>query len=173
MRDRPILFSGPMINAILEGRKTQTRRVPKLSAAARCAGVKPENAPCPFKAGTKLWVRETFGYADDSDGKQVVYRADAGPIHETTTKWNPSIFMPRWASRIRLEIVSVRLERLNEISGEDAISEGWPREQELFPNVNTTSKAQDWYMRLWDSINGKKFPWSSNPWVWVIEFKRI
>ena len=219
VKEKPILFSGPMINAILEGRKTQTRRVvnpqPIIDNGLIEGGTSFEygvhvgerrrnhliwtgkrGCHTTFDQGLKwmaerspyggvadrLWVRETFGLSDEriqNQRENIVYRADSGPIHEATTKWKPSIFMPRWASRITLEIVSVRVERLQEINEEDAIAEGIELvgsvggTYKLYPELEgVTNCAKDSFSTLWDSINGKKLPWSKNPWVWVIEFKR-
>jgi hypothetical protein len=210
IKERPILFSGPMVRAILDGRKTQTRRV--ITHEARGAdrvrwidngqvwpgrrgetyvgwvaevdalgGESGLHLPlnCPYgKPGDRLWVRETFldGLSDRSDAERasredVYYRAD-GEAHEQfedhmDAKWKPSIFMPRWASRITLDITNVRVERLQDISEEDALAEGveaW----------SSSGNLATWkYQCLWDEINGKKHPWDSGPWVWVIEFKRI
>jgi len=228
--EKPILFSGPMINAILEGRKSQTRRVinpqPIIDDSLLEGGTSSEygvhvgerrrnhliwtgkrGCHTTFGQGLKwmaerspyggvsdrLWVRETFGYADESDGKQVVYRADSGPVHEATTKWKPSIFMPRWASRLTLEIVSVRVERLKDISEEDAIAEAiegrWhPKDpkcwtwkdygrsvrfnEDIFHYGSAVTPIST-FESLWNSINGKKHPWNSNPFVWAITFRRL
>jgi hypothetical protein len=148
MKERPILFSAPMVRAILDGRKTQTRRVIK-EKLMRGEGAHVNN--CQYgKPGDRLWVRETFCYHDYL--ARYLYKADG----VTGVKWKPSIFMPRIASRIMLEITGIRVERLQDISEEDAIAEGWP-------------KSSDWYRSLWESINGQG-SWVLNPWVWVIEF---
>jgi hypothetical protein len=118
-------------------------------------------------------VRETF-CLDEGD-QQPFYRATEGHP-EIFPKWRPSIFMPRWASRITLEITSVRVERLGEITEEDAEKEGielkgykkWRP-----PDTEIPYTRRDHFEALWDSINGKKHPWASSPWVWVIEFKRV
>ena len=163
MTDRPIIFSGPMVRAILEGHKTQTRRVCKLQAFAYVPqyGLYP---PSPYGVpGDRLWVRETFMATLGG----IVFAADGGDHYGAggKLKWKPSLFMPRWASRLTLEIVNVCVERLQEISEDDAFAEG----------VNTG----DWlgdpvgeYAKLWDSINAKRAPWASNPWVWVVEFRK-
>jgi len=189
--ERPILFSSDMVRAILDGRKTQTRRVikpqPTLGHTWRDWIVDPETmdlptAYCPYgQSGDRLWVRETFTYITKSQNEysnatrpdgvpvEVIYRADG----EADCTWTPSIFMPRWACRITLEIVNVRIEQVQSISPADAIAEGWPKHLELFPLVNQESKALRWFQYLWDSINAKRgFDWGSNPWVWVIEFMR-
>lgn len=141
MKERPILFSGPMVRAILDGRKKMTRRVVKYPPFDSCdEGILSEwaigNIACPYgQKGDRLWVRETWkpiNHAQRTDETYVRYAADEGLLaikHEmkmdVPTKWRPSIFMPRWASRIRLEVTDVRVERLNDISEEDAIAEGF------------------------------------------------
>lgn len=170
MKERGILFSGAMVRAILEGRKTQTRRVCKLNSAGRVELLgrnwhvhdKAAVNACPYGLpGDRLWVRETW--AKPYLNCDPVYRADykgAGIL-----KWKPSIFMPIGVSRINLEIVNVRVERLKDMTAADAVAEGI---------TDYTDENEVWsYAQLWNSINGKKYPWSSNPWVWVIEFKRI
>lgn len=200
MKERPILFSAPMVRAILDGRKTQTRRAYKnrkhpdfgcdiaASELVREAQHVIDRA-CPYgQPGDRLWVRETWS---SDDGKTAWYRAD-GETYNAGLPWRPSIFMPRWASRITLEITGVRVERLNEISTEDAIAEGTPvtwgdwRGQapewalrsigpeygspgsHLWDNRTTVKN----YGLLWESINGAG-SWAANPWVWCIEFKRL
>jgi hypothetical protein len=199
MREKPILFSGPMVRAILDGRKTQTRRVVKPSwiAAADAAGESwgPEGdqnywaGVCPYgQPGDKLWCKETFRF-DGIDHRvgmaerrnsDLSFRADMEADRSVNDcPWRPSIFMPRWASRITLEITSVRVERLQEISEADAKAEGihkpagsqfWyadPRE-----NVLPSMSPVGGYWNLWNSINGPG-SWDANPWVWVIEFRRV
>ena len=164
MKEIPILFSSPMVRAILDGRKSQTRRVVKSLHL------------CPYgEKGSILWVRETF-VALSKDN--ILYRADDRyPDSITPLKWKPSIFMPRWASRITLEITGVRVERLQDISEEDALTEGC--ENYLCGGYDFSYHGYECkpavanYRRLWDSINGKKYPWKSNPLVWVISFRRI
>lgn len=198
-KERPILFSAPMVRAILEGKKTQTRRVVKPQSAiltdemARSFGVQPppqQNMPvihCRYGGpGERLWVRETWGLFQERPQFGVFYRADAdSPNYEEENgiaRWRPSIHMPRKYSRIELEIVSVRVERLQDITEADAIAEGIER----IPNVGPM-RAFGWrdysggigffdpvqsYRSLWESINGPD-SWAANPWVWGIEFKRI
>lgn len=217
-KERPILFSGPMVRAILEGRKTQTRRVVKLTDTGRV------KAPCAFRnwhlddpnavlacpygePSDRLWVRETWGIYDGEgmpfgypsgipkelpEEYHVSYPADdADGVIGEVFKWRPSIHMPRWASRILLEVVSVRVERLQEISEEDAEAEGveaqtWEPTGKLgYKNYTPelekhgfnreacmTPLAKDSYFTLWEAINGKG-SWDDNPWVWVVEFKRL
>lgn len=197
MKERPILFSAPMVRAILEGRKTQTRRVVKHAPA-------PWNAEhtawdmtcCPYgQPGDRLWVRETWGAHfmwDDvppsgipNDGKACLfYMADGfstgGCSQTRRDKWRPSIHMPRWASRITLEIAGVRVERLQDISEKDAQAEGamyhdgrgighsgWRHD---YKDVHVDARSS--FYRLWQEINGPG-SWDANPWVWVVEFKRI
>ena len=210
MKEHPILFSTDMVKAILEGRKTMTRRVIKpqptdagLEFATACEGEfsawqddglnldehSEDGGPCqrlcPYgQVGDRLWVRETYklhtydGHPDDIQ-EMLVYKAgglskwfklneiNPEPKFEFT-KWTHSIHMPRWASRINLEITEIRVERVKEISLSDAISEGVAR---LDPNWHTTAVID--FCNLWDSINAKRgYSWESNPWVWVISFKR-
>ena len=173
-----------MVRAILEGRKTQTRRVanqklgPLFESSLKHNGhvalhMMDYDIDCPYGAvGERLWVRETWQEVPD-DGGTIVYRA-TDPDWEATDgwTWRPSIFMCRAYSRMTLEVTDVRVQRLQEIAGEDAVAEGWPVDQELYPTVNTHSKARDWYKRLWDSLNAKRgFGWATNPWVWCITFR--
>lgn len=226
MKEHPILFSAPMVRAILDGRKTQTRRVVKpqpdedgLSQVKEMVGnngdwfdTNDNRYVCKYgHPGDRLWVRETWsvnfygGGSVDGGVHQhygVEYKADfgvknihldhydenLGKLFDTQRgEWRPSIFMPRWASRITLEVTGVRVERLQEITEEDARSEGVEEarkcETHEFLNGVPLKKIGNHraevsgyglsFMRLWDSINGKKFPWESNPWVWVIGFKKL
>lgn len=127
---------------------------------------------CPYgEPGSELWVRETFGYVT-SNGKRLVYRADGDPPSPLlgtpeengvrTMKWTPSIFMRPAQSRITLRIQAIRAQRIHSISEEDARAEG----------VEPQPTCRGNFARLWDTINGKRGPWASNPWVWVLEFKR-
>ena len=193
MKERPIIFSTPMVQAILEGRKTQTMRVIKkmpktlpgwwkeLYWASVGHFVKGAVQHCPYgKPGDLLWVRETF-CVWSYDNNDVWYKAS--PIssqgwHNETLKnngkkWKPSIHMPKKYARIWLEVTGVRVERVQEISHADAVAEGY---KECEPNnYGTGSRARDWFACLWDSINGKKngCSWAENPWVWIVEFKRV
>ncbi len=207
---RPILFSGPMIRAILENRKTMTRRIIKPDLM-QC--LTPEDEPevfvgwCPYgQPRSRLWVRETWGiyteswtdYGWEGDGiadmpipvqlpastmhrkYHVVYKAD-GYEADPGEKWRPSIHMPRWASRITLEVTDVRVEKLQDISEEDAIAEGlvaWTsNEGKIHYGI---SRPDVWeqdprltYKRLWDSINASRgYSWQSNPWIWSVSFAR-
>lgn len=170
MRERPILFSAPMVRAILGGRKTQTRRIIKNRTV-------PDVGGCPYgEPGERLWVRETF-LNNALDGYPPVwfYRADSDDKPEDRN-WKPSIFMPRAASRITLEITNNRFERLQDISEADTNAEGVTIQQDAkiasaFIEGKQTP-AQLEYFALWESINGKG-SWALNPWVWVIEFKKL
>lgn len=186
--DRPILFSGPMVRAILDGKKSQTRRVAKCDGnpfhsasgawvAMNAAKGEITEMRCPYgKPGDTLWVRETHRKIIGQSGGWIEtdYRATykhgdrMGDHIGVKPKWAPSIFMPRAASRIILKVTDIRLEGLMDISPEDAAAEGWPG-----PDANNTIASAypiGWYARLWDQINGKRHPWQSNPWVWVVGF---
>jgi hypothetical protein len=170
-----------MVRAILEGRKTQTRRIFKpqpawhdISATKRYFFLDSKYG----NVGDHLWVRETFQWVDMGDDSGYVYRA-TDPDWETTEgwTWKPSIFMPRAASRITLEITNIRYEELIEISENDAIAEGveqWPdgnyKHYGKTPGKYTFARFS--YQSLWDQINGEG-AWAQNPFVWVIEFKRV
>lgn len=202
MKERPILFSGPMVRAILCGRKTQTRRVVKESfnvdrVTYGCIGGQGfgfifgnKVVRCPYgELGDRLWVKETHFEARKwrhaplfAAAPDFIYRADCelrsviGCHH-----WKPSIFMKRESSRITLEIVSVRVERLQEISEADAMAEGIEPKQmptgEVVYNDHLGTEAKlarpvSSYATLWDSINGIG-AWATNPWVWVVEFKKL
>lgn len=186
MKERPILFSGEMVKALLAGTKTQTRRIVK--ADIHAGGVKRVNlerfgcqigfrgtigdgemiwTPCPFGvAGDRLWVRETFS----DDYKPFIYRS--GAVSEfyggEKIKWRSPYHMRRISSRITLEITKVRVERLQSISEEDAGMEGAPRE--TIHSMNNTARM--WYRDLWDSLHDKG-AWDKNSWVFVVEFRRL
>lgn len=242
-RERPILFSGPMVRAILDGRKTQTRRiaeplhvVPRSDVhsdmpsaifgltgdAGRAAdeairsvaisggrrypagiggrgavfaelhhgegrlGLKPGEFDfvCPYAdgrtyldrgwridiaVGSRLWVRETHAIVPRLSGGERTVGDETVRYQSTwdktnTVRWRPSIHMPRWASRLLLEVTEVRVQRLTEITEHDARAEG----------VDATEHtARDMFAALWTTINGDRAPWSSNPWVWAISFRRV
>ena len=180
--ERPILFSGEMVKAILAGRKTQTRRVvkpqpdggPWPNAASHiewCDLVADTDyyvasGHCPYgKVGDRLWVRESWLRIGAS--ADVWYKAD-DVFLEGSTPWRPSIHMPRWASRITLEIIGIRVEELRAISEEDAKREGVVAWHDT--SNGTVYKPE--FRALWDSINDKRgYGWGMNPWVWVIEFE--
>lgn len=175
MKERPILFSGEMVRSILEGRKTQTRRVMRHQAGAELAF---QN--CPYgQPGDRLWVREMFATLDCHHG-QTVYRAD-GEKNLADMTWKPSIHMPRRAARLTLEIVRVRGEKLNDISEEDAEAEGarrgiWCNDGVLCDPMDEDDEKRasfrHGYGFLWETINGPG-SWDKNPWVWVVEFRRL
>ncbi len=179
MADRPILFSGPMVRALIEGRKTQTRRRVK----ARDLGFDNEDvmdfpaellpfdfagAKCPYgKPGDLLWVRETC--CPDWAGKPV-YKADGGSAREAgypaEPRWRSSIHMPRWASRLTLRITEVRVQRLKDCSNADAVAEG------IGTPTDMRYAASEGYRFIWEEINGPG-SWDANPWVWAITFDVI
>lgn len=199
MKERPILFSAPMVRAILDGMKSQTRRtvknrghLPEFRGPRGCEddaecwgwenpdtglhiGIIPSSSNgykdsilCPYGViGDRLWVRETWADLPHglnySEGEStLVFRADG----DIAIKWRPSIFMPRRASRITLEITNIRVERLNEISRGDCMAEGCP-----FPNMQDGPNPRDWYKDIWETLNGKGS--FDDRWVWVIEFKQL
>jgi hypothetical protein len=215
VRERPILFSEPMVRALLDGRKTQTRRIVKDGKPFADWNVKPSDTydaivsddqgsaaflaagdhgftdwvPCPYgKPGDRLWVRETWQYGNGlaqraaGDGlvasgdaaPRVLYRAD-GHTLPAGTVWRPSIFIRRTESRILLEVTGVHVERLQAITDADAHAEGvmlvGRRGTDTDPGYVDTYRYA--FQRLWDSINGKRAPWSSNPWLWCVSFRRV
>jgi hypothetical protein len=211
VKERPLLFRDEMVRAILEGRKTQTRRTVNGSPVFVTQFIGRDSLPtgeygwhgeydrvitkhirCPYGAvGDRLWVREcwrVFGgreYEYQMDRRCVVYRAGGPPpdvsmtmelvrAEEGPQEWRPSIFMPRWASRITLEITNVRVQRLQDIEPDDAQAEGIIYEDEHPHDVRRIERCPlvDGYMRLWDRINGDG-SWDANPWVWALTFKRI
>lgn len=224
-KERPILFSAPMVRAILDGSKTQTRRVVKWQgprgyphsfdhakvdrpARDQCLLV-PYNHPdedidpwwdngahrhyCPYGSSTeRLWVREAWAEVGTMDPGLTVYRADypecvpreyenVPPASAIT--WKPSIHMHRHRSRIDLEITGIRVERLQDISYEDALAEGVPDFRKMIESECQQGETADqcarrlrWpqrqYQQLWEEINGRG-SWDANPWVWVVEFRRV
>ncbi|HAU8241821.1 TPA: hypothetical protein JD824_RS21640 [Citrobacter freundii] len=204
MTERGMIFNTDMVRAILDGRKTQTRRMIKLSHErgmlnpvikgrnGEITSVSCRLAPllCPYgQPGDRIWVRETFnGFWLDDDVIQEIkngislaselcdYKADYSDDSKPAEGWTPSIHMPRWASRILLEITVIRVERLNTISQADAIAEGAPPSH---PSIDSVSQeygfpdfSRSWFGQTWQHIYGEE-SWQANPWVWVIEFKRI
>ena len=210
MKERGMIFNSEMVRAILDGRKTQTRRImkvqpepsksrlgdfwfssKKLESMVHVSDLVPGNSPiadchlffqehcCPFGAvGDRIWVRETWAEAGSGAPDLKLYRANY-PEHVPThyenvppaneIRWTPSIHMPRWASRLTLEITGVRVERLASVSDDDAGKEGYP--------ANPAPYGGDmdkwlWFRQLWDSIYPNQ-SFKHNPWVWVIEFRRI
>ncbi len=168
MKERPIIFSTPMVKAILEGRKTMTRRIIKNIKGATEKYPK-GFAKCPYGVvGDRLWVKETY-FPNEGQVPNIIYKADWNDRHKTgitfTCQWKPSIFMPRIYSRITLETTNIRVERLQEITEEDAKKEGVMEGED-------TGYYNEGFYRIWDKINGKD-SWKENPYVWVIEFRRI
>ncbi len=212
-KERPILFSGPMVRALLAGRKTQTRRVVKQQppAVAVDAGHLISGDPktnglwwwldstdlmdastvgdefrCPYGVpGDRLWVKETHATPND---QVVIYRAnwredalargmDNVPVDDSAIRWRPSIHMPRWASRLTLAITDVRVERLQDISVADAVTEGCDPVH-MQPGGPTGDPGEGWldyregYRALWNAINGPD-SWDANPWVWALTFEVV
>ncbi len=190
MKERPIIFSAESVRAILVGRKTQTRRMMKPQPRQLPSGVWTwketkwcegralisDRAPidrCPYGVrGDRLWVRETFSYREYGCSRierlqNFHYWADDEVKFGIWSRPVSPIFMPRWASRITLEITGIRVERVQEISEEDARAEGVKPDKE-------TGSYRDSFMVLWDRLNAKRgFGWDKNPWVWVVGVKRI
>jgi hypothetical protein len=186
MKERPIIFSGEMVRAILDGRKTQARRVIKPQPGHVSENVAYRHKTyinwiikCPYgQVGDGLWVRETWSNVPIKSPKikmGVIYRADGEEAEENIKegwqfmgKWKPSIHMPRWASRITLEITGVRVERVAEISFQDCMREG------IQLVGKDTEEVRCAFKILWDSINAKRgYGWLVNPWCWVIEFRMV
>ncbi len=239
MRERPILFSAPMVCAILDGRKTQTRRVAKIpwrpganpsfsqakafqnAGEFRIAGSEELTTGfrCPYGTpGDRLWVKETWADVNLDGAPGIAYRADddvrdlmedrsfldrhggfnyedrrfkhveggkqgnhfavwySDLVGGSSGRWRPAIHMPRWVSRITLEITGVRVERLRDISEDDAKAEGCKPVEFDRDDDCGNGWTEYWYVggyqRLWDEINGAG-AWTANPWVWVVEFKRV
>lgn len=233
IKERPILFSGPMVRAILDGSKTQTRRkvanfqqpVPavglvefpehRYSAIAQnhlrwgfsvfgeteqaCADALAESGCCPYgRVGNQLWVRETWQFYDWTDEGEPCVRfavdnamnwfsvndetiADQWEIlsrpenfdidnHARDRRWRPSIHMPRWANRIQLEITGTRVERLQGIAEQDCRAEGAHGGHGSIPGYSFSATPLEHFQHIWKSTGGD---WGANPWVWVIEFRRI
>ncbi|MBD1412833.1 hypothetical protein NUJ30_08565 [Burkholderia contaminans] len=229
MKERPILFSGAMVRAILEGSKTQTRRIVKPTGAhhifqfrgreeargtdeptgewawCRAERVISEHIRCPYgKPGDRLWVREAFRLTSDFDGDSPTrvgercldagYRAPWAPVryevdgaerdwrwvgtppgHEVTAgRARASMHMPRWASRITLEITDVRAERLQAISWDDAIAEGIKDPRRAAVRIDPIDGTVAQFRQLWDSLNAAQgHGWDANPWAWVVEFRKV
>ena len=192
MKERPILFSGPMVRAILEGRKTQTRRIAKgISIITGDDRSGATDDRCPYGVpGDLLWVREAWSTDPCYDHimpsrlrtEWPVYY-DSGPGLVITLGFHrvrPSIHMPRWASRLTLNVTGVKVERLNEISEQDARAEGVP--QDTYPCDHSRRTCDEVgclgptyrssFAALWDELHGAG-AWDANPWVWVVEFKRV
>lgn len=186
MKERPILFSRTMVRALLDGSKTQTRRVVKGFALELLQPdnftpeyvALPENSNSPYGyAGDRLWVRETWNTSArclPPVDEPYIYAADLnsdGKMFWAAT-WKPSIHMPRAASRITLEVTGVRVERLQGISIRDAVAEGaTPKPPHVACSMVCPEDYLTGFRDLWNSINGPE-AWNANPWVWVVEFKR-
>ncbi len=216
MKERPVIFNADMVRAVLDGRKTQTRRIMRVQPSAdfcpmnmelktdfnarwytpgmvdkdgylqpakkKVFGVASddEGYTCPFGAiGDRLWVRETWArYNIDQYSHDMAYRATIPDDWPKEGRWRPSIHMPRWASRITLEITGVRVERMYDISEVDARAEGveqlrggfWRHYQPGWTQHQLSARGS--FVTLWKSIYGDD-SWLANPWVWVIEFKRV
>ncbi|MDQ1214549.1 morphogenetic protein [Pantoea anthophila] len=188
MRERPIIFNADMVRAVLDGRKTQTRRIIQerhLYRGGRTAGNWPVHMPegeegekarlwaesnSPFGAvGDRLWVRETWArYNIDQNSHDMAYRATTPEDWPKEGRWRPSIHMPRWASRITLEITDVRVERLHAITLGDICKEFGCGLYDFRPATYGFTAWEE----LWKSIYGDD-SWQANPWVWVIEFKSV
>lgn len=211
MTERPIILSAESVRAVLEGRKTQTRRVVKPQPRRvddafdgtwewRNPGDYYDDLTmgsellkrAPYAPGDRLWVRETWDFRPAGEpgapnNAQIVYWADGGTESRTApADFNPVIYgreghrspihMPRWASRLTLEVTGVRVERLQDITPDDARAEGHPHVPgtERYPQEVHDDAARDWFMDLWDGLNAKRgHPWESNPWVWVVEFRKV
>lgn len=190
MKERPIIFSAPMVRSLLNCTKSQTRRIVKPQPVVHW--VVPGEVACPYgQPGDRLWVRETWqgpllGTAGDykafnAGGQKAIQKPECCVYRATDTLnavdddgrelgWRPSIHMPRWASRINLEITGVRVERLQDISEADAKAEGTT--PSIVGGVLDHIKYRAGYQSLWNDINGTG-SWVANPWVWVVEFKRV
>jgi len=224
--ERPILFSGPMVRAILDGHKTVTRRIMSPQPTGTAGKVWPDEdrwqwpsalartmvdinearSLSPYGCrGDRLWVRETWryhGWTEDGapwikyaadDSTRLVERIpdewsdrladiwadlsdDANMAIDgraADRKWRPSIFLPRWASRITLEVVGVRVERLQEIDADDVLAEGVDVPCDGECGATPCAIAIPRFVALWDGINGDRASWASNPWVWRVEFRRV
>lgn len=208
MKERPILFSAPMVRAILDGRKTQTRRIVRpqptgeqlplsdwsRGLAAACHDSSPDpsklaqhseklvgrifpfttqsgvlmSPSCPYgHPGDRLWVRENLYLY----GGPVEFAADGPPSFKR--KLTPSIHMPRTLSRITLEVTGVRVERLQEISEQDALAEGVTARNAGQDEHGAIKTYRTGFVYVWQEINAKRAPWASNPWCWVLTFKRL
>lgn len=194
--ERGMIFNSEMVRTILDGRKTQTRRPVKFPILDRNLGCELAGNELAGelsagnylnsafgKPGDRIWVRETWArYNIDQNSHDIAYRATTPADWPEEGRWRPSIHMPRWASRITLEITGVRIERLNGISEADAEAEGIDMDaladsQDCYDciaghNMTGRPTATGAFKYLWESIYGSD-SWRANPWVWVIEFKRI
>jgi hypothetical protein len=188
MKMKPILFSTPMVQAILDGRKTQTRRVIKIDdapenwkisiAGTSIVRTEPYDVKLPrYAAGDILWVRETW--SKDENG-EYVYRTNYGTTEDDSFppsmfKWKPSIHMPREAARIFLRVTNVSVERLQEITVDDCRLEGCCSSDCLQTGPHSPDcKCDTLFYNVWNDISAKRgYGWDKNPWVWVVKFERI
>jgi hypothetical protein len=197
MKEKPIIFSTPMVKAILAGNKTMTRRVvkgPLCTDINGCINIKglwviPErdkdhafDGIAPYCVGDHLWVREAWQentVTSEKDKQDMPYFYRADPDGVLLRSWKPSTFMPRVAARIFLEVKHVRLEQLQSISERDAVKEGITTLSFVLPDEKTKLKPKGGTFRtefkhLWDKLNAKRgYGWDKNPWVWVIQFEMI
>ena len=187
MTDRQIIFRASMVQALLDGRKTQTRRllkpqppewVTRMTHEGRCGWIGSGDGHgtlmhVPYAVGDRLWCREVFAYGWPVEGNHqlpecnqehaITYRAD-GNRPFGGGRWHSPIHMPRWASRLMLIVTDVRVQRLGDLTDEDAIAEGIDVTCGLTPSVT--------YAILWDKINAKRgYPWKSNPWIVALTFR--
>jgi len=180
MTERPILFTGPNVLKVIAGRKTQTRRIvkPELDPKTHSPWLSPDGMwrwmtgvisygdderRCPYGVPCdRLWVREAWRLR--SADRTVAYRADCAPHEDEHWRWKPSIHMPRWASRLTLEITAVSVERIHGISRADAIAEGYADEERASPT--------DAFHNAWNALHGDG-AWQRNDWVWALTFRRL
>ena len=213
MKERPLIFSTNMVNAILEGRKTQTRIVMKpqpepypddlkdkdwvidkkhkfwwackITECMVSMDMLKEIDPCTKgfaggfcsygKIGDQLWVKETFVHIKEAlpGDLDIMYKAECVKYACAVGKWKSPISMPRWASRITLEITDIRVERLQEIKNTELFMEGRSIKDDIYIEYGKYKLAKEWFKNLWNSIHKKQHRWEDNPFVWVISFKKI
>jgi len=181
MRNKPIIMSAPMVRALLDGTKTQTRRVMKPQPIGDMP-ICEDDLPCPYAPSMYLWVRETWQIFERfADCVTIRYRASEGRSHTefeerrvvalprdyNTSIWRPSIHMPRWASRLTLEVTDVRAERVQDINDTDIRSEGFGLDGDA---VAWGADLRGEFSNLWDALHGEQYQWNANPWVWAIAF---
>ena len=172
MKERPIYMTTDEVNAILDGRKTQVRRIAKPEVENRWSLVDTLDGASVFNEsnaygipGDRLWVRETWCYVGEVPGPEIIYKATTPDF----MGWCSPAIMPRWASRITLEILSTRVERLKQITDSDCYAEGI--ESDI---SDVMGEPRIKFARLWDTLNAKRgYPWADNPFVWVIEFRLL
>lgn len=212
MKERPILFSGPMVRAILEGRKTQTRRViNSVTGIGRVTEFQASDTPgyawtfrdkrflwndmttpnifsrCPHgQPGDRLWVREEWRIADSDlcgcggdyctcgcNGQPIYAASYSADTRRELMPWRPSIHMQRWACRLVLEITDVRVERLQDVSEEDALAEGAVIGAYYDGATREPTTYREAFSQLWDSLATPGARWDANPWVWAITFRKV